>query len=182
MAHKFPRVKFEANPASFENPTLSFLYQYWKDKRGERKMPSRKDILPSEIKDHLGWVVMLDVLPGMEEFRYRLVGTRVNQYFNIDSTGLTVSQAWAPQGKDAIDGVLAILRAVARDKLILRCYGHDDWSDLGLEKFDSIYLPLSDDGESVNVILHAFVFDTHEVAIARQIAKANGGQLLQTPR
>ena len=182
MAHKFPRVKFEANPASFEHSTLSFLHEYWKDKRGGRKMPSRKDIVPSEIKDHLGWVIMLDVLPGMEEFRYRLIGTRVTHYFNADSTGLTISQAWAPQGKDAIDGVLAILRAVARDKLVLRSYGDEGWSDLGLEKFDSIYLPLSDDGETVNVILHAFVFDRQEVAIARQIAKANGGELLQPPR
>lgn len=182
MSHKFPRVKFEANPRALEHPTLSSIYEYWKKKRGDRKMPARKDIVPSEIREHLGWVLMLDVLPGMQEFRYRLVGTRVNQYFNVDSTGMTVSQAWAPQGQAAINGVHAILRAVAKDRLILRTYGGKDWSDMGLEEFDGIYLPLSDDGETVNVILHAFVFDGHEVAISRQIAKDNGGVLPHAPR
>ena len=65
---------------------------------------------------------------------------------------------------------------------MLRAHGDTDWNTIGLENFDCLYLPLSDDGETVNVVLHAFVFDEPEVLLARQIARANGNQLLIVPK
>jgi len=170
---------FEIAPTKFKHPTLSFLHAYWDGKRGARLMPARADIKPAELKDHLGWISMLDVLPG--DFRYRLIGTLVARYFGWDATGKTITEAWERQGRDAVDGVHAILNAVVKQKFVLRSYGEADWSTIGLEKFDSIYLPLSDDGETINVILHMFVFDRPEVLMAREIAKANGGRLVPRP-
>ena len=181
MSDRLAHVGSEIDPTALANPTLAFLRSYWDAKRGERAMPSRSDIRPSELKEHLGWVIMVEVLPDLSDFRYRLIGTLVTEYFLTDATGLTVSEAFADRGPAAIKGVQALFRKTARDKIPMRAFGDAHWIAPGYEEFDSIYLPLSDDGETVNMILHGFVFDRPTVMMAREIARAHGGQLQVPP-
>jgi hypothetical protein len=182
LQKKFPNVKFEVDPATLRHPTLAFLREYWDSKRGGRPVPARADIKASELKEHLPWIVMVDVLPGMTDFRYRLVGTLVTEYFRTDPTGKTVTEAWAEQGKEGIEGNLAIFRQVAQSRLPFFLCGESDWNTIGLEEFQCLLLPLSDDGENVNVILHAFVFDRRPVLLARQIARNNQAKFLAVSR
>ncbi|HEV2560979.1 MAG TPA: PAS domain-containing protein [Rhizomicrobium sp.] len=181
MADRLISVGSEINPINLEHPTLAFLRSYWDVKRGARAMPSRNDIRPSELREHLGWVNMAEVLPGFVDFRFRLIGTLVTQYFLRDATGKTVTEAFAPGGDGAIKGVKAIFRKTARDKVVMRVFGDAGWIASGYEQFDSIYLPLSDDGENVNLVLNAFVFDRPRVLMAREIAKAHGGNIDAVP-
>jgi len=74
-----------------------------------------------------------------------------------------------------------MFRKTARDRLPMRSFGDAGWIAPGFEEFEAIYLPLSDDGETVNMILHAFVFDQARVLISREIARANGGTLPMQP-
>src|SRR5579872_5279369 len=46
-----------------------------------------------------------------------------------------------------------------------------NWLDEGMEEFEAIYLPLSEDGVNVSHILHAFVCDREKMLLTRQIAK-----------
>jgi hypothetical protein len=181
MSDQLAHVGSEIDPTELANPTLAFLRSYWDAKRGGRAMPSRRDIHPSELREHLGWVIMVEVFPDFSDFRYKLIGTLVTQYFLMDATGLTVSEAFADRGPAAIKGVKALFRKTARDRVPMRAFGDADWIAPGYEEFDSIYLPLSDDGESVNMILHGFVFDRPTVMMAREIARAHGGKLQVPP-
>ena len=79
MTERLERVGTEINPSELENETLAFLHRYWKDKRGTRTMPSRADIKASELKEHLGWIIFMEVLPDYSDFRYKLIGTLVNR-------------------------------------------------------------------------------------------------------
>src|SRR5258707_4581777 len=124
MAHGIPGTVAEENPQAFVHPTCGFLRAYWEQKRGDRAMPSRADISPVQLKDHLGWVMMLDVLPGARDFRFRLIGTLVTQYFFVDNTGRTVMEAFAPNGEAIAKGVNAVFRKVARDKVVRRTAGN----------------------------------------------------------
>jgi hypothetical protein len=178
MSDRKTALGAEYNPANLDHPTLAALHAYWSEKRGSRKMPSRADIRPSELKDHLGWVIMADVLPGGQEFRYRLIGTLVTQYFLTETTGKTVTEAFARMGETVSNAVLAVMRVVTRDGVPIRASGDANAFAVGFEEFDALFLPLSDDGETVNVILHAFVFNRPDVLMARQIAKGNGGKLI----
>src|SRR5471032_690214 len=172
----------EENPQAFVHPTCSFLRAYWEQKRGDHAMPSRADISPAQLKEHLGWVMILEVLPGARDFRYRLIGTLVTQYFSGDSTGKTVMEAFAPNGLAVAKSVNSIFRRVARDKVIMRTAGNANWVAEGMEEFEAIYLPLSEDGVNVSHILHAFVCDREKMLLSRQIAKANGGKLMSQPK
>jgi hypothetical protein len=181
MAESIPDTIAQENPTQFTHPACIFLKKYWETKRGQRAMPSRADISPSQLKDHLGWVMILEVLPGARDFRYRLIGTLVTQYFSGDSTGKTVMEAFAPNGEAVAKSVNSIFRKVARDKVIMRTVGNANWLAEGMEEFEAIYLPLSEDGVNVSHILHAFVCDREKMLLARQIAKANGGRLRAQP-
>jgi hypothetical protein len=159
MTSRLSGVGSEVDPQHLENPVLRFLKDYWESKRAGRAMPSRADIRPAEMKEYLGWIILVDVLPGVDDFRYRTIGSRVTQYFLEDSTGKTVSETFAPYGEAAVNGTLAVHRKTARDGVVLRSYGGAGWLGRSFLDFDAIYLPLSDDGTSVNMILSAFTFD-----------------------
>jgi hypothetical protein len=181
MAETTRGVETRVNPERIDHPVLAFVLNYWNDKRGERAMPSRGEILPSELRSHLGWIVMTDVLPGLDDFRYRLIGTLVGQYFFRDATGKTIREAFVTWPRPAIDGIVAIHRKCARDRAVLYTFGQADWMNQGYEEFHSLYLPLSDDSLNCNVILNAFVFDRAKVLMARAIAQAKSEPPRQIP-
>jgi hypothetical protein len=171
----------QENPASYETATCAFLKNYWDEKRGTRTMPRRADISPAQLKEHLGWVMILETMPGGRDFRYKLIGTLVTQYFSQDSTGKTVAEAFAPNGEAVIKAVNSVFRKCSRDKVVMRTSGGAGWLAEGMEKFEAIYLPLSDDVENVSHILHAFVCDREQMLLARQIARVHGGKLMAPP-
>ena len=172
----------EVAPAHCARPPNEFLRAYWEGKRAGRAMPRRSDISPSQLREHLGWVMILEVMPGAKDFRYRLIGTLVTEYFSADATGKTVMDAFTEsQGADTAKAINYLFHRVAKEKIVIRVTGAANWLDVGMEEFESVYLPLSDDGETVSHILHAFVCDREKMLMARQIARMNGGKLVPPP-
>lgn len=168
MTARLQRTTVDVSPSRIEHPTLAAVFDYWNGKRGARPMPARADINPPDLREHLGWIILLDVLPDLSDFRYRLIGTKVARYFGGDSTGQTVSEAFKPFGAGAVKGVLAIHRKTARDCVPVVAHGEAAWLAEGYDNFATIYLPLSDDGKVCNMILSAFVFDYAAVRAASE--------------
>jgi hypothetical protein len=158
MAYSFPGVAFEVDPPRSSKPALAFLQDYWTAKRGARALPSRADISPAEMKAHLRAIVLVDVLPGFEDFRYRMIGSDVTEHMLGDATGKTLREAFARYGQAAIEGAIAGYAHIARNKVILRLHGSAAWLNQPHLDFDSLHVPLSDDGETVNMILSAVAF------------------------
>jgi hypothetical protein len=73
---------FEPDPDVSDNPSF----------RGSRALPLRKQVDPVELQKHLGSLNLIDCLPDLADFRYRLIGTSVAQAYGRDSTGKTVRQ------------------------------------------------------------------------------------------
>lgn len=167
MTENVTGVQIEIDPSTLQNPTLAFLKSYWDLKRGTRDMPARADIEPSEMKEHLGWLLLLDVLPDAQDFRFRMVGTRVTEYLLTDASGKTVTEALAPYGEAALEAVLVTHRRVAEERLPLRVHGGAGLFGRAFLDFDAIFLPLSADGHAVNMILSAFTFDQSALLKAR---------------
>ena len=165
MAPRIENVGSEIDPRALANPTLAFLKAYWEGKRNGRSMPSRMDIDPLEMKEHLGWIILADVLGDCVDFRFRLVGTRVTDYFGRDITGKTLSESYASHGTAALKMALAVYRKVARDRLVLRTFGNAGWLGQDFLEFDQLFLPLSDDGMRANMVMSAFTFDARRQAL-----------------
>jgi hypothetical protein len=167
MSGRLSGIHNEIDPQNLQHPVLAFLRSYWESKRGGRAMPSRADIRPGELKEHLGWIILLDAFPDFSDFRYRTIGTRVTQYFLADSTGKTLTEAFGPYGEAAVNGVIATHRKAAKDQVVVRAYGGAGWLGRSFLDFDALFLPLSDDGVTANMILSAFTFDLAQLLQAR---------------
>lgn len=160
-----------------DNPILSFFQDYWNKKRADRSMPSRGEIVPGQLKKYLGWLCFVEALPEYEDFRFRLVGSRVAEYFLSDATGLTVKEAYAAAkaGRVATDSVLWIFRKTCSSRVPMRVTGGGgEWRGQFFPDYDALYLPLSENGVTSNMVMCSFTFNfqsylrTQNVAVMTQ--------------
>lgn len=137
------------------HPDIHALVAYWRGKAGVRRMPSRSDIDPSELKPFLPRISLVDVVPDERRFVYRLVGTEEAALRGYDPTGKSVGEGFFGPNRE-----LAFAHySYVVDHRAPYCYRGDfDVQDGVIENEDVIFLPLSEDGESVNMIL-VFYYD-----------------------
>ncbi len=145
-----------------DNEVHAGVHAYWNARREGRPMPRREDLRPSDLKAHLGWLSILEALPGYTDFRYRLIGSRVTQYFGSDSTGHTLRQIYGltPVKPERIDDLVALHHLVCTNALPMRVRGPAGvWGGRSHPAFDSLYLPLADEDGKPTLVLMAFTFD-----------------------
>jgi hypothetical protein len=134
-------------------PDLLEIYAYWLRKRGDRAMPARADIEPTEIGRLLPGMLLVDVQrtpDGAPDFLYRLVGTREVDMRGHDPTGRRVAEAYYGTSAESVIGWYRRVVEARSPFLDDDCYHlpGQEWSP-----FASIYLPLSNDGAEVNMVL-----------------------------
>ncbi len=139
-------------------PDLQAVYAYWKSKAGDRRMPARADIDPAELVPYLPSIMLVDVWPPLEGARgsgrhryvYRLVGTREVAMRGTDPTGQNVeTHAF---GQDPGLALRNYDRVVQRAEPLLD-QSEELSPDRSMVDLDAIFLPLSDDGIHVNIVL-----------------------------
>lgn len=137
------------------------LYEYWLEKRGRQRMPSREDIDPSEISALLPHIMLIDVLDG-ERFRIRMVGTALDEATGLNATGRLIGEVM-PDGAYA-DYVLALFQEIVREKCPV--YAECEHGDPELVTHATIRLimPLSEDNETVNGALVGQIFEADDAA------------------
>jgi len=141
------------DPDPIDDPLLSELKAYWDLKRGARAMPRRADIDPLDLRKHLGNLVMIEVLAGQDDFRYRLIGTHVAAQHGRDSTGKTVRELYAATDRVIFDWSMTVLRNVVAHRRPVRASNRLRMVDRDYTTSDQLHLPLSEDGEAVSMIL-----------------------------
>jgi len=133
---------------------LQRIYGYWSAKRGDRPMPRRADLDPTEIPPRLlPGITLVDVVPDPRRYVYRLVGTMEVEVRGFDPTGRSVEEAYF--GENAEDATACYDRVVETRTPVL-----DPKPFLerrrGYSGAESLFLPLSQDGAAVNMILVFF--------------------------
>jgi hypothetical protein len=148
------------------------LYLYWFSKRGNRVMPSRSDINPVEIPVLLPFLSLVDKVEG--QFRYRLVGTAVAQQFGHEMTGRPVGFYVTPaEHALAQRRVYERIFSTAQPVFVTGEYR----TKLGaIHSVSRLMLPLSDDGEKVNMVIFSRVarFSSNTTASGDWLKGATG--------
>lgn len=134
---------------------LRRLYDYWAAKRGDRRMPSRRDLDPAEIPDLLPCLILMEV---QEEgrLRIRLSGTRIVDLYGADYTRRFLDEL------DLGDQRQSVLADYARccDSAEAQVDERHFHSLRGVHyQMERLILPLSDDGVTVNKLLAGLAFD-----------------------
>jgi hypothetical protein len=137
------------------HPDIRAMVDYWRSKAGARRMPRRTDIDPTEIKAFLPRITLVDVVADTRRFVYRLVGTEEVASRGSDPTGRPVGEAFFAASAEES---LGYYEYVARTGTPCCFRGDYRAPDGELERQDVIFLPLSEDGEAVSIIL-VFYYD-----------------------
>jgi hypothetical protein len=141
-------MSFEAH---LDDPLLAQLYAYWRLKRGERRMPARRQIDPAEIPRLLPHLVISEGVDDGRRFRYRLAGTAVAQAIGYDPTGRYVEDVAGGDYRDYING---LHRSVCIERVPIFAAG--PFVPAGHHRHHvarRLALPLSEDDATVNQIL-----------------------------
>lgn len=135
---------------SESHPSIREVLHYWKSKAGSKAMPRRQDIDPLDLVRFLPNIMLIDVVDDPRHLIYRLVGTAEVEARGYDPTGKSVAEAFFAETAEASTDVY--------DYVIERrhpfCFREPYRAPDGLmEHDDIIFLPLSDDGLNVNMIM-----------------------------
>lgn len=133
---------------------LQRIYAYWQGKRGNRAMPRRADLDPTEIPPRLlPGITLVDVVPDLRRYVYRLVGTKEVEVRGSDPTGKSVGEAF--YGENAADATRCYDRVVETQAPVLDPVPFLE-RKRGYRGAESLFLPLSNDDVAVNMILVFF--------------------------
>lgn len=135
------------------HPVLRQLHTYWTAKCAGRFAPSRADIDPVDFSFALGWTALIDVVDGGASFNVRVWGGKMKAFSRGEYTGQSNLQ-FLDEAMGA--KVLAGFRRVVAERkpaAMLR----DIETAMRHYRFESLVLPLSDDGETVTQLLTAAI-------------------------
>jgi hypothetical protein len=133
------------------HPVTIAIYEYWLRKCGDRRMPARSDIDPTEMAPNwLPGICIVEAVRDERRYVYRLVGTGEVEVRGQDPTGKSVIQAFfGPNAEDVLlcyDRV-ADSRAPLLDDTPFKTHTGRHVTE------ETIFLPLSEDGTRVSKIL-----------------------------
>jgi hypothetical protein len=105
-----PRIVWRPGPEALGPRPLGFMLAHWNALRGDATMPLASRLDGLELKPALGYISLLDVVEGGNDFRYRLFGTGVAAVSGFEMTNRRVSEFKAPSY--IVEFYLAVYRAM----------------------------------------------------------------------
>ncbi len=144
-------------PFGGHEPLIASIHAYWQAKRGNRRMPARRDIDMVEIdRNVLPYLALHDVehpacptLPPVR-FRYRLVGTELVNIIGADVTHRYLDEVATPGRLRHIEEWLAACVTTGEPMTLDMPLGFPDRDYRGARR---IVLPLSEDGMRPDILL-----------------------------
>lgn len=140
---------------AISHPNLQRLYEYWLARRGGRSMPSRGDLDALDMTFVIGNIILVDVIAGSPPgFRIRLHGTNLVERAGYELTGKMLDELPQTEFRDLarrsftkVVNTAQPLHA-ANDRII----------DGKVRHYETVMLPLSDDGVAVDRLLIGLIY------------------------
>lgn len=142
--------------AIIKQPELAALYQFWLNKKSSLgKIPCRRDFSPLELPKLLPHIALVDVDDSADvpEFTFRLCGTQIAEDCGVDLTGKTWSQF--PNSEKMI---MRAIRLTQDREPYYFSNVQAKWAPKNFHHYSVLALPLSTDGDTVNMILYGIMF------------------------
>lgn len=139
-----------------DDSLLEAVWTYWSALRGERACPSRADLDPADIPKLLPHIGLIDVEPAPLRFRYRLIGTHMNEMFGEDFTGTYLDAAKGGNYASFLHDLYAEAALDRRPVYSESVFGYRDRRHLAIRR---LVLPLAQsDDAPVRMLLFSNTF------------------------
>lgn len=129
---------------------LQFLLRYWQGLIGEDDTVAASRIDPLDMWPALGFVMLLDVVDGGRDFRFRVYGSAIAQSADFDVTGKLMSET--PLQGVVMDFFYAVYRAVMIRPEPLYTE-HEPPAEIGVKRWHRLMLPLAGEDQRVCRVL-----------------------------
>jgi hypothetical protein len=153
MANKStePTVNYRVDEAALaHDERLLSLFRLWQSKRGVRRLPARSDFDHRELLPWFGNLILLDVLDGGTDYRYRLFGVVLAQEAGFDMSGKLLSEYPI---KVNLPHFYDVFANVIRNRS--PALSEHDPGVKHIRRRRRLILPLGKDGETVDMIMTA---------------------------
>jgi len=146
----YPRTTDVAEMQVRAMPQTRAFFAYWDSKRQGRVMPARRDLDPIEMKAWLPGIQLIDVFEDPRRLVYRLVGQVEVEMRGFNHAGHEVAEAYFAVSKE--DALLNYNLVIDDQTMVY------DWARYATNggfqvSQETIFLPLSDDGQCVNMVI-----------------------------
>lgn len=136
--------------------SLAPLHDFWSSECGGG-VPIPRDLidpvrLPAKI---LPRFAIIDILREPVDFRYRLLGTQLTQFFGRDSTGKHFSEIDYPQPQG--ERLKRYFELVANDNLVVYRETTADWANRDYMGIASMFFPGTSNGDDTDFIFGAVI-------------------------
>lgn len=166
-------VRLIEDPDAMDDTILSFFLDYWRSKRGQAILPLRNSFIPREVGKNLPWVVTADALPDYVDFRLRVVGSKVGEYYLGNGAGETLTEALAAIDTELTTGSIWLFARTCKKRIPLRATGPARiYNKVLFPRYDALYLPYSSDGENADRVVNIFTFPLEEIFGPRAVETA----------
>lgn len=128
---------------------LRRVHDHWSALTDDGGLPGRQHFAPEDFVDILGHLFLIDVLSA-EEFRYRLIGTRVADWSGGDATGKRLDDPDCGPNRHAFT---SLVRRVVDERAPVATLGQETLFGGSAFRFDRLLLPLAGDGQSIDMVL-----------------------------
>jgi hypothetical protein len=135
---------------------LTEIYEFWRSRCRDGVLPSRADIDPTRLAPRLlPFLFLVEVLEDPRDFRFRLAGTHFRDITGAEATGRRIAEVFPPGFADEVryhwdSCVERKAPKLGSGNLWVPDRNHIRW--------EGIVLPLSPDGDCVNMLLGAVIF------------------------
>ena len=143
-------------PDGIDNAAGRAAYAYWRMLKGGRAMPARAELSPRDMRGILRNVVLLRVLGGGTDYEYRIVGELFVWAYGLQFRDMRLSQieAAAPEHGARMRKLYEHVRTSA-EPLAFQGWVGREIPKSRFVYYESLLLPLADDGATVDHILIA---------------------------
>jgi hypothetical protein len=138
------------------NPELAPLHDYWRQTCGGAVPVPKGLVDPVRLSAKiLPRFAIIEVLRDPPDFRYRLIGTALTQFFSRDNTGKRFSEISypSPHGEE----LKRYFGMIARDNVVVYRETKAAWANRDYVTIASFFLPGTSDGERTDLIFGAVV-------------------------
>jgi hypothetical protein len=142
--------------SAMANDIIAQARSYWERIRGSRNMPRRGDLDPLDIPRLLPFVMLVDVLTEPLDFRFRLIGSAIQEIIARNYLGRCFS-ALPHMARGNL--IWAEYEAVASQQRPVAAILDYVGSDRYVQGVRHGLMPLSNDGRAVNMIFAAVEID-----------------------
>ncbi|MSO77952.1 MAG: PAS domain-containing protein [Alphaproteobacteria bacterium] len=140
-------------PEDITHPQFRQLFDLWDELRGGRAFPARQDFALPSLVFLFGNLMLVDIVGDSARLRFRLVGTQIVNRLGSDPTGQWFEPPLAGSYLAPILAVATSVLSHRAPRMALRNMTPGQASC----RFELLVVPLSDDGQAINMLMAALV-------------------------